>query len=118
MRAVMGCADAGVIPSLSSETNCRVTMEFFSVGTPVVAFPTGALPEVIQDGVSGLVTPDHTPEHLAAALQRVLQDGGLRESLATGALQAARGRFSRAGFLDQTLTAFEAARRRTAARSH
>ncbi len=114
VRRIMACADVGVIPSLSSEMNCRVAMEFFSVGTPVVAFPTGALPEVVEEGVSGLVTGERTSDSLFGALRVVLQDEALRNDLAAGARQAARRRFSRKAFLEQTVAAFEAARQRAA----
>jgi glycosyltransferase involved in cell wall biosynthesis len=114
VRRIMACADVGAIPSLNSEMNCRVAMEFFAVGTPVVAFPTGALPEVVEEGVDGLVTTERTAESLAGALSLLLRDAELRLSLGQGALRAARQRFSRQGFLDQTLAVFEAARLRAA----
>jgi glycosyltransferase involved in cell wall biosynthesis len=112
VRHIMACADIGVIPSLSSEMNCRVAVEFFSVGTPVVAFPTGALPEVVKEGVSGLITVERTSESLMGALALLLHDEDLRSGLAAGAFDAARKRFSRKGFLEQTLATFEMARKR------
>ena len=118
VRRIMACADIGVIPSLSSEMNCRVAMEFFSVGTPVVAFPTGALPEVVKEGVSGLITVERTAESLMGALALLLHDEELRVGLGRGALDAARKRFSRKEFLAQTLAVFETARRRAGLPSH
>jgi glycosyltransferase involved in cell wall biosynthesis len=109
VRRLMALADVGVIPSLASEVNCRVAVEFFSVGTPVAAFPTGALPEVVEDGVSGRVARDRTPGALAAALEPLLGDAALRERLGEGARRQAETRFSRERFLAETLAAFEAA---------
>ncbi len=114
VRRIMACADVGVIPSLASEMNCRVAMEFFSVGTPVVAFATGALPEVVQEGVSGLIASEPTAESLAGTLRVVLVDDELRSRLSEGATHAARHRFSRQAFLAQTLAVFEAARQAAA----
>jgi glycosyltransferase involved in cell wall biosynthesis len=114
VRRIMACADVGVIPSLASEMNCRVAMEFFSVGTPVVAFSTGALPEVVQEGVSGLIASEPSAESLAGTLRVVLEDEELRDRLAAGARHAARHRFSRQEFLAQTLAVFEAARQAAA----
>jgi glycosyltransferase involved in cell wall biosynthesis len=110
VRRIMACADVGVIPSLSSEMNCRVAVEFFSVGTPVVAFATGALPEVVVEGVSGIIVPERAAEALTGTLHLLLGDEDLRERLAAGAHAAARRRFSREGFLAQTLSVFAAAR--------
>ncbi len=112
IRQAMGWADIGVIPSLASEVNCRVAVEFFSVGTPVVAFPTGALPEVVEHERSGLVTASPDEAELAAALARLAADEGLRVRLGKGARQQAEHRFSPQGFLAETLDLFEAALRK------
>ena len=109
VRQVMGLAHVGVIPSIASEVNCRVAVEFFSAGVPVAAFPTGALPEVVEEGVSGRIARDHTTEALAAALEPLLADAALRERLGAGARRRAETRFSRERFLAETLAAFEAA---------
>ncbi|MDH5752381.1 MAG: glycosyltransferase family 4 protein, partial [Deltaproteobacteria bacterium] len=109
VHELMGAVDIGVIPSLASETNCRVAVEFFAAGTPVVAYPTGALPEVVEHGVSGLVTPAGAPEHLAAALESILGDRALLERLGRGARQSAGERFSRERFLEQTLAVYHRA---------
>lgn len=109
LRREMGWLDMGVVPSLESEVNCRVAVEFFSVGTPVVAFPTGALPEVVEEGVSGLVTENHDAGELARALLRLAGDGPLRAKLGAGARRQAEHRFSRKIFLEQTLEVFRRA---------
>lgn len=106
---VVGWLDVGAIPSVDSELNCRVAVEFMAAGTPIVAFPTGALPEVVEDGVSGLVTPDHSPEVLAGALERLAADRKLLARLAEGAREQAERRFSKAGFLRATLDIFQSA---------
>jgi glycosyltransferase involved in cell wall biosynthesis len=43
-------------------------------GRPLVATRVGALPEVVQDGVSGLLVPPEDPQVLAAALSELLSD--------------------------------------------
>ena len=109
VREVMGAVDIGVVPSLASEVNCRVTVEFFSMGTPVVAFPTGALPEVVEHGRTGLVTANHHPAGLAEALAALIEDAGLRGRLGRQARTAAETRFSRDRFLAETLAVYEKA---------
>ena len=106
VRAVMGACDLGAVPSLASEMNCRVAEEFLSVATPVVAFPTGALPEVVEHGVSGWVTPTREPAALADALIRLAADPAQRARLSRGARQQAERRFSRQRFLEETLAVF------------
>jgi glycosyltransferase involved in cell wall biosynthesis len=106
VREVMAACDLGVIPSLTSEMNCRVAVEFLSVATPVVAFPTGALPEVVEHDVSGLIARSHRPEDLAEPLIRLASDPALRARLGQGARRQAERRFSRELFLRQTLEVF------------
>ncbi len=44
-----------LLPSLVEETSSLVAMEALSCGTPVIAYRAGALPEVIEDGLSGFI---------------------------------------------------------------
>lgn len=99
VREIMGWADVGVIPSVASEMNCRVAVEFLARGTPVVAFPTGALPEVVETGRSGWVTARPDPVELAEALAALAADPERLATLRRGAREAAERRFSEADFL-------------------
>jgi glycosyltransferase involved in cell wall biosynthesis len=65
VAAVMCNLDILVIAS-TQEGMPRVLLEAFSAGLPVVAFPVGGIPEVIEDGVTGFLTTD-----LAAKLREV-----------------------------------------------
>ena len=62
-----------------------VVLEAMALGTPVVATPVTGIPEVVTDGVTGLLVPEHDPDALAAALTRVLDDPALSASLAKAA---------------------------------
>jgi glycosyltransferase involved in cell wall biosynthesis len=108
---VMRCLDVGVISSVASEMNCRVAMEFFAAGTAVVAFPTGALPEVIETDVTGVVTADRDPDTLAGVLGTLIARPELRGYLARHAREAARTRFSRERFLAETWEVYSRAAR-------
>jgi glycosyltransferase involved in cell wall biosynthesis len=57
-----------LVPSLAPETSSLVAMEALACGTPVVAFPSGALPEIVEHGVTGFIV--HSAEEMAAAIHR------------------------------------------------
>jgi glycosyltransferase involved in cell wall biosynthesis len=51
-------ARALLVPSTAPETSSLVAMEALASGTPVIAYRSGALPEIVEDGVTGLLVDD------------------------------------------------------------
>ena len=68
-RRLLTQARCLLIPSLVAETSSLVAMEALSCGTPVIAFPSGALPEIVEDGKTGFLVKDEN--EMAAAIRRV-----------------------------------------------
>lgn len=77
-----------VLPS-RSEGLPRIVIEAFCRGRPVVGARAGGIPDIVEDGVNGLVVPSEDPAALSDALVRVLSDAELRERLAAGARASA-----------------------------
>ncbi|MGA8597748.1 MAG: glycosyltransferase family 4 protein [Bryobacteraceae bacterium] len=71
-RAFSGL-DLLVVPSTPLEATTRVILEAYSAGIPVVAFPSGGIPEILQDGETGFLASDVTPEALARRILSVLK---------------------------------------------
>ncbi|MBV8256971.1 MAG: glycosyltransferase family 4 protein [Actinobacteria bacterium] len=89
LAAALDDATALVLPSLT-EGLPRVAIEAFARGRPVVASRAGGIPDIVEDGVSGLLVPPGDAFALADALVRVLTDRDLAARLADGARAAAR----------------------------
>jgi len=111
--ALMAAADVVAIPS-RAEGLPRVALEAGALGRPVVAAAVGGLPEVVVDGVTGLLVPPEDPPRLAAALARLLGDGDLRRALGGAAAAQVGTRFALADAADAYAALYRAARRRPA----
>ena len=57
-RRLLSAARGLLVPSLVAETGSLVAMEALACGTPVVAFPAGALAEIVEPGVTGFLVND------------------------------------------------------------
>jgi len=68
-------------------------MEAMATGVPVVATRTGAVPELVEDGVTGLLVPPGDTEALAAAIARLAGDDMLAERLGVEGRARARRDF-------------------------
>ena len=60
-------------------------MDAHALGTAVVATRTGGIPELVKDGVTGVLVPPDEPGPLGDALGRMLDDEALRERCVRGA---------------------------------
>jgi glycosyltransferase involved in cell wall biosynthesis len=69
--------DILAVPSSGVEAAGRVVMEALSAGTPVVAYPSGGIPELLCDGHSGLLTLSSTPAQLARCIEILLDNPGV-----------------------------------------
>ena len=83
---ILAAADVFVLAS-RQEGLPVVLMEATSVGLPIVATAVGGVPQVLTDGVDGLVVPPGDPVALADALGRVVSDPDLRRRLGAAAKQ-------------------------------
>jgi len=72
--------DVLVVPSLN-EGMGRVIVEAGFLAKPVVATDVGGIPDLIEDGVSGLLVERRRPPALAEAVKRILKDSALAEKL-------------------------------------
>ena len=82
-------ADIFVFPS-TTETFGLVTIEAMASGLAPVAAKIGGAAGIIEEGTSGLFAKPLSADDLAQSVERLLNDGQLRRTLARGALQRAQ----------------------------
>jgi glycosyltransferase involved in cell wall biosynthesis len=82
-----------------TESVGMVLLEAMSHARPIVATNVGGIPDVIEDGVTGLLVPEKNPQALADAIMRVLRDDALAQRLGA----AARARVCAQVNWDQTI---------------
>jgi glycosyltransferase involved in cell wall biosynthesis len=84
----------------------NVLMEAQSQGLVCLATEVAAIPELIEDGVTGLLVPPENPVLLAAALETLIRDPALRERLGRAGERHVRRLFDHAGALDRLAEKF------------
>ena len=94
VAALLHHCEVFVLPS-RSEPFGMVVVEALACRKAVVASSVGGVPEIIENGRSGLLVEPDDPPALARALLRVLEDDALRRSFAEAGHARARERFGR-----------------------
>jgi glycosyltransferase involved in cell wall biosynthesis len=92
-REMLSEAKCLLHPTLAPETSSLVAMEALAAGTPVIAYRSGALPEIVEDGVTGFLVND--VDEMAEAIGKV-------DAISSFAChEAAKGRFSKQSMIDR-----------------
>jgi colanic acid/amylovoran biosynthesis glycosyltransferase len=62
-------------------------MEAMAMSVPVVVTSAGGVPELVRDGIDGLLVPPRDPEAMAAALRTLIEDGDMATRMGRSALE-------------------------------
>ena len=90
--AVTAAFDVAVLPSYREAQGLTI-LEAMALSRPVVASNVGGIPEMIQDGVTGLLVPPHDPPALADAIVRLLTDHPLADMIGRAGHDTVHDRF-------------------------
>ncbi len=92
VRPALAEASIYVLPSYREGTP-RSVLEAMSMGRPVVTTDAPGCRETVTDGVNGLLVPVKSVDELAAALERLILDAGLRSRMGQAGRQMAVSRY-------------------------
>ena len=98
---LLRAADLLVHPS-DEEGFPNAILEAMAAGLPVVATRVGGTPELVVDGVTGILVPPRSPADLAAAVSRLLADPGLARRLGTAGRERAVREFPLGRMVERT----------------
>lgn len=90
---LLGCLDLLCFLVPGSDGSCRALLEAATLGLPLVGSRRGAIPEIIRDGVTGVLV-DEDPDRLAEAWLGLIADPERRHALGAAAARDARQRFT------------------------
>jgi sugar transferase (PEP-CTERM/EpsH1 system associated) len=98
--------DLYVQPSLH-EGMPNTILEAMAAGLSVVATAVGGTPEVVDDGITGLLVPPRDPDALAGAITALLRDPSLRHKMGRAGPERVKDHFSLEQMVQQTQALYE-----------
>nr|WP_242464689.1 glycosyltransferase family 4 protein [Halorhodospira abdelmalekii] len=105
---IAGAFTIKTLPSLRREGLPRAVIEAMAQGIPAVVSDSGGNPELVEEGVSGRVTPAGDIEALRAALEQLLADPRLRRRMGVAAERRIRDHFTVERTAEETLALYRA----------
>ena len=107
VAAYLQAADIFVLPS-ATEGLSNALLEAMAAGLPAVATRVGGAPDIIENGVAGVLVPPDSPEELKAALLSVLSDAPCRSEMGMAARQVIVDRYGLTAVADQLRGLYDA----------
>ena len=92
--------DLLVLPS-SAEGFGLVLIEAMAASIPVIGTNAPGIRDVVKNGETGLLVPVGSPQELAEAIRRVMEDSALRHRLVARGLEDVRERFTWTAVMEQ-----------------
>ena len=89
---LLACCDLFVLPS-EAEALPNALLEAMAAGLPVVGTSVGGIPEIITNGMNGVLVPAKNPHALAVAILGILQNPQFAKELSQAAQETARTQF-------------------------
>lgn len=107
IAALLAVADVAVHSSTDAEPFGRVIVEAMAASRPVVAAAAGGVPEIVEDGVTGLLVTPGDPAALAGAVGRLLADPEAAGAMGARAAAAAAARFGLRAHAERIQAAYD-----------
>ena len=97
-----------VLPYIDASQSAVVPIAY-AFKKPVVVTDVGAIPEIVDDGVTGFIVPPRNPEALADAIVKLLKDDKLRKQMGENAYKKLKTDLSLDKIAEKTIKVYERA---------
>jgi glycosyltransferase involved in cell wall biosynthesis len=104
---VLAGLDVLVLPSFAHEGIPQIILQAEAMARPVVATTVGGIPEVVEDGVTGLLVPPRNPPALAEKIGQILADPALGARLGEAARHDVEKHYSLDAMGERLLALYE-----------
>lgn len=105
----LSVADVFVLLSVWEEAFAFTLLEAAASGCPIVATRVGAIPESVDDGVTGILVPPRDAKAAADAILKLLNDDSLRLKMGKAARKRVEENFSLERWVNETIEVYEKA---------
>jgi glycosyltransferase involved in cell wall biosynthesis len=106
-ESFLSAADVFVLPSVWEEAFAFSLLEAMASSCPIVATRIGAIPESVEDGLTGILVPPRDAQAAADAILKLLNDNTLRLGMGGAARKRVEDLFSLDHWVDQTIKLYE-----------
>jgi len=89
------------------ETSPNVIMEAMTLGIPIISTNTGGIPDMIRDGVDGILVNIKRHEEIAESIKYIIENTKFAEKIGENAKIAARERFNKKNVINKLLDVYE-----------
>ncbi|BBG23459.1 Trehalose synthase [Sulfuracidifex tepidarius] len=100
LSSLLGTGRVTLIPSIWDEPFSMVAIESLASGTPVVAFDTGCLRNIIRDGKTGFIVGKNDVESMKEKTETLLEEDDLFQEMSVNAREDACTRFKLCGQME------------------
>jgi len=93
--------DVLLVPSVREEAFGLIILEAMSRGIPVIASNIGGIPEIIEDGRTGILVPPRNPIKMAKAIKKLIEDPSLYEQISINGINEVKEKYTNEKVINQ-----------------
>lgn len=105
--SILGAMDIYICPSVKGEVMPFVVQEGMAAGLPIVASRIGGIPEMIEDGISGLLVSPGSVSELSDALLKLISEPNMRHAMGERARARMASDFTMESYINNIISVYE-----------